>query len=160
MKSTPYETPKANLVSPESIEVPNDILKKIKGGWIVALISGVMTIALIGIAMGTGALGNLFDWWSSLDVVLIFALAFGIYKKSRTAATIMFVYFLLSKIWFIVETGKPSGIVLSLVFLYFYLQAMIGTYQYHKFVKEAAQGGQDPQAEQQEESGSRDQGGV
>lgn len=160
MKSTPYETPKANLVSPEGIEVPKDILKKIKAGWIVALISGVMTIALIGVAMGTGALGDMFDWWSSIDVILIFALAFGIYMKSRTAATIMFVYFLLSKIWFIVETGKPGGIVLSLVFLYFYLQAMIGTYQYHKFVKEAAQGGQDPQAERQEEQGPGDREGT
>ena len=96
-----------------------------------------MTLVIMLISLNTGALSNLFDIWSTIDVVLIFALAFGIYKKSRVAATTMFLYFLASKILIIVETGKPSGLLLAIIFLYFYFQAMVGTYQYHKILKNA-----------------------
>ena len=134
-----YEPPKSDLGTPSEVHVPDEIAKKIKGGWIAALISGLLTLAFTLIAVFSGMLSGLFDFWTMIDVVLIFGLAFGIYKKSRFASTFMFVYFLLSKIWIMTETGKPNGIVLGLIFLYFYFQAMVGTYQYHKHTK--SQGG-------------------
>ena len=116
-------------------EVPEKILKKIKGGWIAAIITGSVTIIFMMIAIITGAMGNLFSLWTLIDVVLVFALAFGIFKKSRTASTIMFVYFVWCKIWLVSQMETPPSPIMSLVFLYFYLQAMIGTYQYHKIKK-------------------------
>lgn len=135
MEMNVYEAPKSDVAAAQ-VEIPAEISKKIKGGWIAAIISGVMTLAIMLIALNTGTLNNLFDIWTSLDVVLIFALAFGIYKKSRFAATFMFLYFLFSKIWIVSETGNTSGLVMGAVFLYFYFQAMVGTYQYHKLTKE------------------------
>lgn len=130
-----YKSPESDLSSRNKVEIPGQILKKIKAGWVAAIISGVMTFAIMLLAINTGALAGLFDIWALIDVALIFLLAFGIYKKSRTAATFMFAYFLLSKIWIIAETGKPSGLIVSLVFLYFYFHAMVGTYQYQKLMK-------------------------
>ncbi len=130
-----YKPPKSDLDIQVEFDIPSEILKKIKHGWIAAIISGVMTLGVTLLAINTGALDGLYDIWSMVDVVLIFLLAFGIYKKSRFAATFMLLYFLLSKIWLIVETGKPSGLFFSLIFLYFYIQATVGTFQYHKLIK-------------------------
>lgn len=130
-----YKPPESELGIQNKVEIPDEISKKIKNGWIAAIISGVTTFGIMLLAINTGALDGLFDIWSMVDVVLIFILAIGIYKKSRFAATFMFTYFLFSKIWIVVETGKPSGLLLSIIFLYFYFQAMVGTYQYHKLIK-------------------------
>jgi len=116
-------------------EQREEIDKKIKNGWIAAIISGVMTLGIMFLAVTTGTLENLFDIWTTVDVVLIFALAFGIYKKSRFASTTMLIYFLVSKILIFAETGKPTGVVMAIIFLYFYFQAMVATYQHHKLIK-------------------------
>lgn len=135
MKTNPYAAPKSDVSIEVPFEIPAKLAKNIRNGWIAAIVSGVMTIAIMILAITTGTLANLFDIWTSLDVILIFVLAFGIYKKSRTAATIMFVYFLASKIWIVVETGRASGLLMGFIFLYFYFQAMVATYQYHKLRK-------------------------
>ncbi|MCK5887908.1 hypothetical protein [Alcanivorax jadensis] len=135
MEKSVYEPPSSDVDLSKSIEIPEDISKKIKNGWIAAIISGVMTLGVMLLAINTGAMGDLFDIWTGVDVIIIFLLAFGIYKKSRFSATFMFAYFLIAKILIIVETGKPSGLIMSMIFLYFYFQAMIGTYQYHKIIK-------------------------
>jgi hypothetical protein len=122
----------------KSLTEQEEIDKKIKNGWIAAVISMVMTIALMLLAATTGMLQNLFNIWSTFDVVLGLALAFGIYKKSRFAATTMFIYFLLSKIFIFSATGKPTGVVTAIIFLYFYFQAMVATYQHHKLAKSVA----------------------
>lgn len=96
-----------------------------------------MTLAITVLAVSTGALSHLFDIWTSVDVVLIFLLAFGIYRRSRVAATLMLLYYTVSKITLMIELGKPTGLLMSLVFFYFYFQAMIGTFEYHKFLKSA-----------------------
>ena len=93
--------------------------------------SGTLTLAFVVFAKGS--MENIFNLWALIDVGLIYGLAFGIYKKSRTCATIMFIYFLLSKIWIISQTGKPSGIIISILFLVLYFQAMTATFQYHNW---------------------------
>jgi len=137
METNPYVTPKASVSQNKIIDIPEQIAKKIKRGWIAAIISGLMTMGVMLVAINTGVLNSLFDVWTSIDVILIFGLALGIYKKSRIAATTMFLYFLASKIWIIAETGKPGGLVMAMIFLYFYFQAMVGTFQYHNLVKKS-----------------------
>jgi hypothetical protein len=34
------------------------------------------------------------------------------------------------------ETGKPNGVFLGLIFVYFYFQGIQGTFAYHKLKKE------------------------
>jgi len=132
--NSPYAAPQSELLRPEAIEIPKSILKKIRVGWIAALVTGAMTMVIMLIAINMDILNDVFDLWSSIDVLIVFSLAYGIYKKSRIASTVMFVYFLVSKIFLIMETGQPSGLVITVAFIYFYFQAMVATYQYHAFL--------------------------
>ncbi len=137
MEDNVYKAPSADLGQAKPIEVSEEITKKIKAGWIAAIISGHVTFGLILMAINSDGPNGLFNLWSLIDVAIIFALAFGIYMKSRIAATTMFGYFVLSNVLIIVETGQFSGGFLSLVFLYFYFRAMVGTFQYHQALKES-----------------------
>ena len=100
---------------------------QIKTAWITGTISGVMTL------LGTLFL-NIPDLF--IDVVLTFGLSFGIYKKSRICAVIMFGYFIFSKIllWEILK-GDPLGLIVSIAFIYFFWQGVQGTFAYHKITK-------------------------
>ena len=114
--------------------------KKIKNAWIAALISGTLTLLVTLYAVfGESIMG--FDAWAFFDVALIFGLAYGIYRKSRTCAVVMLVYFVAAKIFLIAQTGTASGLPLALVFIYFYALGVVGTFRYHAL---RAQGGGDP----------------
>ena len=139
METNPYKSPKSDVSQNETIDVPEQITKNIRNGWIAGIISGVMTLVMVLIAINTGRLNNIFNIWVLVDVVFIFALTYGIYKKSRFAATTMFLYFLASKILITVETGNIAALTMGVIFLYLYLQAMLGTYQYHKLIKTTEQ---------------------
>lgn len=138
MENNPYSPPSAEvLVEPATVEVPDEILKKIKNAWITGIISGTMTLLFTIIAMnGTQMLG--FNVWSLSDVVLIFGLTYGIYKKSRACALIMLAYFLISKIIIITQTGTFNGGIIAIIFLYFYANGVAGTFAYYKHLKENA----------------------
>lgn len=114
---------------------------RIKIGYILAFISGLLTlvISVLGFCLQSGK-GDFLSYFADpsilFDIILIFALAYGIYKRSRICAIFMFLYFLVSKIILMTEFGRPSGIVVSIVFLYFFFQAIIGTFDHHKLLKQ------------------------
>ncbi|MFM7910222.1 MAG: hypothetical protein ACKPA9_35320 [Microcystis sp.] len=100
---------------------------QIKTAWITGTISGVMTL------LGTLFL-NIPDLF--IDVVLTFGLSFGIYKKSRICAVIMFGYYIASRIFFWeILKGNPLGLIVSIAFIYFFWQGVQGTFAYHKITK-------------------------
>lgn len=135
MQQNPYTPPGTEVRSfADPLDIPDDVLKKIKGAWVAAVISGCMTLLITLVALsGKSMLG--FDAWNSIDVVLIFGMAYGIYRKSRTCAVLMFGYFAISKIMLFTQTGQASGAVFGLIFLYFYGRGVVGTFQYHKLLK-------------------------
>lgn len=132
----PYTPPAADVtVERAAPEVPEAVQKQIKQAWIAGTISGTVTLLITLLAIsGTKAAG--FNAWNFIDVVLIFGLAFGIYKKSRACAVSMLVYFVVSKILVALETGSVSGSVLALIFIYYYAQGIMGTFAYHKLTNE------------------------
>lgn len=130
----PYAAPTAPVadIAPAIPAIPADIAKKIKGAWVAGCISAAMTLVVTLIAMsGTEALG--FSVWSLGDVAFILGLTYGIYRKSRVCAVLMLAYFVLSKIILMLEAGKPSGLLVALIFGYFYAQGIVGTFAFHKF---------------------------
>ncbi|SRR5712692_487560 len=136
MTSNPYSPPKANVQSSErEPTIPMEVLKKIRNAWIAGVISGCLTLVVTLVAMGgTSILG--YSAWELVDVALVFGLTFGIYKKSRTCAILMLVYFAYSKFILLVENpGKTSGIVMAVIFIYFYALGVVGTFQYHKLAR-------------------------
>ena len=137
--SNPYESPSGVITEtrqPLERDIPDDITRPIKHGWVAACVSCVVTLIATLIAMSGDSAENADAAWTLVDVALIAGLAFGIYKRSRTSATLMFIYFVLSKVLITIETGMPSGLVLGLVFMIFYFRAMTATFRYHRFHRE------------------------
>ncbi len=111
----------------------------IKNGWIAASISMGLTLIVSSMAFFTQSdnakLNYFLDPWMMVDVALMAIMAFFIYKKSRTAATLMFIYFLTSKFiqWY--DLGSAQGLPMALIFIYFYFNAMRGTFIWHSKYK-------------------------
>lgn len=112
--------------------------KASRNGAIAAFISGAMTIAIVAFAITSDADGQFApfnDPLNIIDVFMIFGCAIGLLRYSRAAALIIFVYFILSKIYIAAETGAITGIPVGLIFVYFYGKAVQGTFTYHKLRK-------------------------
>lgn len=116
-----------------------EAIKATKNGAIAACISATVTAIIVVIAIssdteGTLALFN--DLANLFDVALILGCAFGMYKRSRVASVLIFIYFIAAKIIISIETQTYSGLGVALVFLYFYGKAIQGAFVYHKIEKE------------------------
>ena len=135
MSQNRYAPPGAEIdaVEPDA-QVPAPILKKIRNACVAGTISTVITLVFALLAItGTSVAG--ITSWQLLDVALMAGLTYGIYRRSRTCAVMMLAYFVISKVLQIVEGGKPTGIVLALVFFYYYAHGVVGTFAYHKHLK-------------------------
>lgn len=115
-----------------------EALQATKTGAILACISGTLTLVVTLFAIWDNSSGALALWNDPaifIDILLIFFLAYGIYKKSLTAAVVMFIYFIFARIYVGIETGSGSGILLGLVFLYFFGKAVQGAFVLQKIEK-------------------------
>ena len=139
MSDNPYRTPEAALDQPApQIDIPEEITKKIKNCWIAGLISIAITLVFTLIAIsGTNILG--LNAWSFIDVAILAALTFGVYKKSRVCATLLLVFFVVNKVIMWMEAGTPSGLPMAIVFFWFFGQGVVGTFQFHKLKNQQTQ---------------------
>lgn len=104
--------------------------KAIKNAWTAGIVSGVLTLVVTIIAMaGYSVLG--FSAWNLLDVAVIGGLTFGIYRKSRTCAVSMLIYFLASKLMLWTETRSLSGLPVALLFSWYFVQGVRGAFAWH-----------------------------
>lgn len=115
--------------------------KAIKTGGVAALISAGLTLAF-GIASllttsENKELAYVLDPAVFVDAVLLVVLAIFVFRKSRVASTLLFIYFVISKLTMWYETGKVSGALLTIVFFLFYLTAMKATYAWHSKYRDA-----------------------
>ena len=117
----------------------SEAIQATKNGSIAACISAAMTVLVALIAISTDAEGK-FAFFNDpsifIDIPLVLVCAFGIYKKSRVASVLFFLYFLAAKIIISIETQSYGGIVMALVFLYFCGKAVQGSFVYHRLEKE------------------------
>ena len=132
-----YNPPKAAVVDvdPDAERVvPAAVLKKIRNAWIACLVSAGVTLVVSLLALAGRRVGP-FSGAELIDVVFILALAFGISRKSRVCAVLMFCYFAISKVMLITSTSQFNGLFMGLAFLYFYAMGVQGTFEYHKLRK-------------------------
>ena len=115
-------------------ELMEGSLKKIKGAWIAALVSGTLTLGVVAYVVFSGSSMLSVDEWVLIDVVIIYGLAFGIYKKSRVAAVSMFVYFIINKVMMYFD-GETRGTWMAAIFLFLFAQGVHGCFQYHSLKK-------------------------
>jgi hypothetical protein len=132
MLHNPYESPKAVLEqNAPATEVPDAVMKKIRNCWVAGLISVGLTFVFTLLALsGVDVLG--LDAWAFVDIAIMLGLAFGVYKKSRVCAVLLLAFFLLNKAIMWSEAGSPKGWPLTLVFLWFFAQGIVGTVQFHR----------------------------
>lgn len=117
----------------------NQAVKATRNGAIAACVSAAVTIIFILVAIKTDAEGKLALWndpFNFIDVALVIACAYGIYRKSRVASVLLFVYFVAVKIIIAIETQSYSGFGVALIFLYFYARAIQGSFVYHRLEKQ------------------------
>ncbi len=132
--SNRFSSPPNNVVPGQKTDLAAENISRlekannqIKAAWIAGTISGAITL-LLTFSLNIPGL--------FIDVFLTFGLSFGIYKKSRVCAVIIFVYFIFSKLvlWESLK-GNPIGLIVSIVFVYFFWQGVQGTFAYHKITK-------------------------
>ena len=136
MDETRYTPPKTVVldVPADTDAVPDKVLKKIRNAWIACLVSAAVTLVVSLLALAGNRVGP-FTGAEFIDVVFILGLAFGISRKSRVCAVLMFCYFVLSKIILMRAPGQSGGIFMGLVFLYYYGVGVQGTFEYHRLRK-------------------------
>lgn len=110
--------------------------KKINHARIAAMVSGTLTLtgSLSIIWNQTRSQLSLLNIMALVDAIFIFGMAYGIYKKSRICAVLMFEYFLLSKIFSASVSPhiNPASLMIGMIFLYFFFRGITGTFDYHK----------------------------
>lgn len=113
----------------------NAIRKGAIAGFVVTGITlFVVSLAVLGDFGGPLEYWN--DPWSYLDAIIVVGLSFVVLRRSRTAAIILFGYYLAAQILLFAEIGRPAGMVISIIFLYFFGRAIWGTFSYHRIRKE------------------------
>ncbi len=139
--ANPYSPPQAAVadVDPDR-EIPDRILEKIRGARNAALVSAAFTLAFVIAAyFGVGFATRIdISLLNLTDVAVILGFAYGIHRKSRACAVGILVYFIVSKAMMYSSTGRSGGGILGLVFLYFYVMGVYGTFAYHRELKRMA----------------------
>lgn len=110
-------------------------LTRIRNAWIAGLISTVVTSFFVALAVSGTSLAG-FTAWEAIDVGVTAALTFGIFRKSRICAVLMLIYFTACKVIFLVNTESTSGLAITLAFIWIYVNGVLGTFAYHKHVKQ------------------------
>jgi len=113
-------------------------IKATKNGAIAAFVSAGITFLYVFIAVFNNADGYMGFWNDTsmfFDVIFILICGFGMRRQSRAAAIAIFIYFIFSKIYIGIETGKMTSSGVAMVVLYFYGRAIQGAFAYHKIQK-------------------------
>ena len=73
--------------------------------------------------------------------VIVIACIVGLLYKSRTAASVLFVFFLVPLVLRSAQGFVPSPmmIIFSLILLYFFMAAGLGTFKYHQLIESGQQ---------------------
>lgn len=109
--------------------------KACRNGAIAALVMAVMTMLVVSVAMYLDEPGPLAAWSGPeniLDVLILFACAFGMYRCSRAAAVVAAIYLIVSTVYIYLELGQISGMAVKAIFLFFFVKAAHGAWTYHR----------------------------
>ena len=122
----------------EKVEKPK-YEKRIRRGWISGIIVGSLTLLITIISLNSpenSTLRESFNGLSFIDITIVFALTFGVYKKSKISAILLLAFFLLPKILGFIETGDAKVLTGGSIFVYFFVDAIRGISEYQKINKE------------------------
>lgn len=121
----------------------DDALKAMRHGAAAAVASAAMTAAAMALAVsgaGAGAMAYFADPWLLLDVAVMLGLAWGVHRRSRTAAVLLLLTFVAARFALAVDTGRVPFPVLSLVLVWFFARAIQGAFVHHRLLRQADPG--------------------
>jgi len=104
------------------------------GGSFTAVSAGItLLLAFAGMLTDSSdpTLNYLLDPWAIVDALLLAALSFFLFRKSRIAATLLVLYFVVSKVSLWVELEAVKGLPMTILFGWVYILAMRGTFLWH-----------------------------
>ena len=133
----PYQSTAAQVADGQSfVDTPEQIAGKIQNGWIAGLITagGSMLFGLWQFFINQ--IPASFFGFVAVDALFVAALSFGVYRKSRVAAILLLVYYLLGRIGFYLEGGNLGGVFLQIIFLIFFYQAAQATLKWHRLERD------------------------
>ena len=109
-------------------------------GWIAAVVNAALTVVILAIILSQQQTRSLLPLLSLIDVGLLLALAYGIYRRSRVCAIAAFAYFLISTaILFGQGAGTaPAFMGRTLLLTVLYVLGVIGTFVHHARRRQAA----------------------
>ena len=112
-------------------------LRRIRIAWIMGILSGTITL-LFALCAADGYYVEGYEYmsiWCLIDVFLIFGLSFGIWKKSRCCAILLFVYFVTSKLLMYSQSVTDTAAAFGALYCYLYFLGVLGTFSYHRLTK-------------------------
>jgi hypothetical protein len=65
-----------------------------------------------------------------VDLVILSICLYGLHKQNKYAATFLFLFYTGSKVFFMIETGRFTGIW-SLIFIYLFYKGMVAAFHIH-----------------------------
>ena len=111
---------------------PAQIKRSIQLGWGGAVISALATVLFTFIVTSGGTeTDHAIRRWALISALVTAGLGLGIYLRSRTAAAILLISFLATRIWLYVKSGSWGVPILNIIFLYCFLEGVRGTFAYH-----------------------------
>jgi len=108
---------------------PAKITRSIRLGWGGAALSAIATL-LFTFIFSSVARPPLIVW-AVASALITAALGYGVYRRSRAAAVTLLVLFLVSRVWYYLQTGSLGSPLLSIIFLYCFVEGVRGTFAHH-----------------------------
>jgi hypothetical protein len=78
-------------------------------------------------------LNGMLNGWALIDAAIVLGLSYGVYRKNRASAVALLGFYLVNQVLMRVGGDAGAGIGLVLVFSFFFVQGVRGTFAYHRF---------------------------
>jgi hypothetical protein len=111
---------------------PAQIKRSLQLGWGGAALSAIATLVFTFIMLR--AANTPLVVWAVASAAVTGALGYGVYRRSRRAAVTLLVLFLISRVWYYLKTGSFGSPLLSIIFLYCFVEGVRGTFAHHRAI--------------------------
>jgi hypothetical protein len=105
--------------------------KHVTRAWIAASISAGLTLIFGAFAAAGVMVAPGLDAWILLDAAILAGLAYGVWKRSRICAVLLFIYSIVNEIYLALDETSHFSL-LRVVFIYFYLRGAIQLFLDHR----------------------------
>src|SRR6267154_4565980 len=109
---------------------PAQIQRSIRLGWGGAVLSAIGGLVLTLII--SSVVDRTIVTWAITSAVVTASLGYGVYRRSRGAALTLLTLFLVSRVWFYIQSGSLGSPLLSIIFLYCFVEGVRGTFAHHR----------------------------